>query len=211
MGEQLAGLLHDVSHTAFSHLIDYVLDIANEDYHEQRYEAVLTHPEIQTALVRHHLHYQEFLDLDHYTLLEQPLPDLAADRIDYTLRDLRQLGVLSAEDIAWFLAGLRVHEGRIVVSSTAHARWFSQHYAYLTEHYFAGSQSQSANRSLCGLLRSYYETGQLQLDDFHQDDAHLLARLHTLSGQPVAAQYAAWMQNPAHRPEDAARGPRDSA
>jgi HD superfamily phosphohydrolase len=32
--EQLAGLLHDVLHTAFSHLIDYVLEVAEEDYHE---------------------------------------------------------------------------------------------------------------------------------------------------------------------------------
>ncbi|OUJ74820.1 hypothetical protein BXP70_08685 [Hymenobacter crusticola] len=183
-----------MSHTAFSHLIDYVLELAGEDYHEQRYEAVLAHPEIQAALARYHFRYQDFLDLDQYSLLEQPLPDLAADRIDYTLRDLRQLGMLSAGDVAWFLDGLRVHEGRIVVSSAEHACWFSQQYAYLTEHYFAGAQSQSANRFLRGLIRSYYEAGQLTLDDFHQNDAHLLARLHALSGQPVTDQYAAWMQ-----------------
>ena len=192
--EQLAGLLHDVSHTAFSHLIDYVLEVAEEDYHEQRYEQVLAHPEIQAALTQHHFHYQDFLDLDQFTLLEQPLPNLAADRLDYTLRDLRQLGVLTAGDIAWFLQGLRVHEGRIVVSSAEHARWFSQQYAYLTEHYFAGAQSQSANRFLRGLIRPYYEAGQLTLADFEQDDAYLLDRLRMLAGQPVADQYAAWVQ-----------------
>jgi HD superfamily phosphohydrolase len=192
--EQLAGLLHDVSHTAFSHLVDYVLEVAGEDYHEQRYEEVLLHPEIQAALARHFFRYQDFLDLDQYTLLEQPLPNLAADRIDYTLRDLRQIGRLSAPAIAWFLQGLRVHEGRIVVSSTEHARWFSQQYGYLTEHYFAGAQSQAANRFLLGLIRPYYAAGQLTLDDFNQDDAHLLDRLHTLTGQPVTDQYAAWVQ-----------------
>jgi HD superfamily phosphohydrolase len=44
--EQLAGLLHNVSHTDFLHLIDYVLDMTGEDYHEQRYEEVQAHPDI---------------------------------------------------------------------------------------------------------------------------------------------------------------------
>jgi HD superfamily phosphohydrolase len=192
--EQLAGLLHDVAHTAFSHLIDYVLEVAGEDYHEQHYEKVLRHPEIQAVLARHRLRYQDLLDLDQFTLLEQPLPNLAADRIDYTLRDLRQLGVLAADDIAWFLRGLRVHEGRIVVGSAAHARWFSQQYAYLTEHYFAGAPSQAANSFLRALIRPYYAAGQLTLADFEQDDAYLLARLRALTGQPVADLYAAWVR-----------------
>lgn len=35
--EQIAGLLHDVSHTAFSHVADDVFNMENEDYHEQMF------------------------------------------------------------------------------------------------------------------------------------------------------------------------------
>lgn len=192
--EQLAGLLHDASHTAFSHLIDYILNYAEEDYHEQRYEQIVAHPALQAVLTQYGFHYHYFLDLHSFTLLEQSLHNLAADRIDYTLRDLHQLGVLSKHDIQWFLRGLRVHEGRIVVSSAAHARWFSQQYTYLTEQYFAGAQNQAANRFLRALIRPYYEAGQITLADFEQNDAYLLERLRELTGQPVAELYATWLR-----------------
>lgn len=39
--EQIAGWIHDISHTAFSHLIDYVFDSEGEDHHEHRFEEVL--------------------------------------------------------------------------------------------------------------------------------------------------------------------------
>ena len=32
--EQLAGLLHDVSHTAFSHAVDFVVSSVEQDHHE---------------------------------------------------------------------------------------------------------------------------------------------------------------------------------
>ena len=42
--EQIAGLLHDVSYTAFSHVIDFVLDCKDEDYHEKIYDQSLWNP-----------------------------------------------------------------------------------------------------------------------------------------------------------------------
>ncbi|UOQ69687.1 hypothetical protein [Hymenobacter volaticus] len=155
----------------------------------------MAHPALQAVLARHHFHYRDFLDLHSFTLLEQPLPNLAADRIDYTLRDLYKLGVLAKSDIEWFLEGLRVHEGRIVVGSAAHARWFKLQYTYLTEQYFAGAQNQAANRFLRALIEPYYEAGQLTLADFEQDDAYLLGRLREITGQPVTELYSTWMQS----------------
>jgi HD superfamily phosphohydrolase len=48
--EQIAALLHDVSYTAFSHVIDYVLQEKGEDYHEQIFEEVITNSTIPSIL-----------------------------------------------------------------------------------------------------------------------------------------------------------------
>mgnify|MGYP001124669790 CR=1 FL=1 len=44
--EQIAGLLHDISHTAFSHVIDFVFENKDEDYHEKIYHQIIADSEI---------------------------------------------------------------------------------------------------------------------------------------------------------------------
>ncbi len=85
--EQIAGLLHDVSHTAFSHVIDFVLENKEEDYHEKIYQKVIIDSEIPCILKKHGYDYKDILfNESKWTLLEQPAPELCADRVDYTLR-----------------------------------------------------------------------------------------------------------------------------
>ena len=48
--EQIAGLLHDVSHTAFSHVVDVVFENQAEDYHENIFQQVIVHSEIPDIL-----------------------------------------------------------------------------------------------------------------------------------------------------------------
>ena len=39
--EQIAGLLHDISHTAFSHVVDFALENKDENYHEKIFENII--------------------------------------------------------------------------------------------------------------------------------------------------------------------------
>lgn len=48
--EQIAGLLHDISHTTFSHVGDYIVDNKEENYHEQLFESVLKNSEIPAIM-----------------------------------------------------------------------------------------------------------------------------------------------------------------
>lgn len=71
--EQIAGLLHDVSHTAFSHVVDVVFENQAEDYHENIFQQVIVHSEIPDILQKHGYHTEELLSDDsRWTLLEQP-------------------------------------------------------------------------------------------------------------------------------------------
>src|SRR3972149_6643629 len=114
--EQIAALLHDVSHTAFSHVIDYVYDGHDrQSYHEEMKEPHMAASDLPDVLATHGYHWRDFLHEEDFALLEQPAPALCADRLDYFLRDSRDLGLASDADIRSALDHLMVQAGRIAV------------------------------------------------------------------------------------------------
>lgn len=124
LGEQIAALLHDVSHTAFSHVIDYVFDgHETQAYHEEHKLPYVSTTDIPAILQRHGYHWLDFMHEDRFPLLEQAIPLLCADRLDYFLRDACDLGLAPGNEIARTLAHLDSHQGRMVVNDLEVARW----------------------------------------------------------------------------------------
>ncbi|MEO1448852.1 MAG: HD domain-containing protein [Bacteroidota bacterium] len=191
MTEQVAGLLHDMAHTAFSHLIDYVLEIPDEDYHEKRHKIVLQDPELGKVLRSYGMEPSAFADLTRYPLLEYPKPGLSADRIDYTLRDQWYLKKITQEEIQWFLAGLQVFEGRIVLSDAERGKWFQRQYRSLVEDYFNGRENAGANTLMTRLVQEAMQAGALDEQDFWEDDDWVVGKLEAYLKTDVAA----WLQS----------------
>jgi hypothetical protein len=124
--EQIAGLLHDVSHTAFSHVVDFVFDNEKEDYHEKIFQRIIADSEIPAILGKYGYDAQSLLSGGaRWKLLERPAPELCADRIDYTLRDMYQHGNITIEEVHHFLNRLAVIDGKIVLQDLAAAEWFA--------------------------------------------------------------------------------------
>jgi len=124
LGEQIAALLHDVSHTAFSHVIDYVFDgHETQAYHEEHKLSYVSTTDIPAILQCHGYHWLDFMQEDHFPLLEQEIPHLCADRLDYFLRDARDLGLAPGNEIARTLAHIHNHQGRMLVDDLEVARW----------------------------------------------------------------------------------------
>ncbi|OIK14519.1 HD domain-containing protein [Bacillus sp. MUM 13] len=127
--EQIAGLLHDVSHTAFSHVIDFVFENKNEDYHEKIYHQIITDSEIPRILSKYGYDYKNILlDSSNWNLLEQPAPELCVDRIDYTLRDMYRYENITIEEIDVFLGNLIIIEGKIYLKDIKTAEWVVRTY-----------------------------------------------------------------------------------
>lgn len=177
MEEQIGGLIHDISHTAFSHLIDYVLELEEEDYHEKRFEEVLSNQELVNVLKKNGFDWRQFLDLEQYQILEYPLPNLCADRIDYTLRDLFQIGKISKNEIDWFLDGLQIFNNRIVLSSKEYGKWFQEKYTYLVKNYFGAKENIEANLIMTRIVKKCLAEGIIEERDFHFDDFHLIQKI----------------------------------
>src|SRR5690606_35986892 len=132
--EQIASLLHDVSHTAFSHVIDYVLRDQGENYHEQIFGEVVANSTIPAILAKHGFS-TALLEDPSYSLLEMPLPSLCADRIDYTIRDLYHVGLIDLAEIHDFIDELGVQDGKIGVKSEKAASWIASKYHQLNDDY----------------------------------------------------------------------------
>jgi len=133
--EQIAALLHDVSHTAFSHVIDYVFGgHESQNYHEEKKVEYIATTDIPTILEAHSYDWCELLCLeDHdmavrFPLLEQPAPAICADRLDYFLRDSYDLGLATHFEIELALDHLRVNNKHMVVDNQQVALWMGKTY-----------------------------------------------------------------------------------
>lgn len=178
--EQVAALLHDVSHTAFSHVADYIFDNANEDYHESIFKEVVIKSEIPAILKKHGFDLDILFKQDH-SILEQPLPGLCADRVDYTLRDLFHAKLISIDDVHHFLTQLVLQDGKMALRSVEAAEWIRIKFTELNNDYFKKPEHVYANIKLAAVLQNALDKGIIKKSDLLKDDFEILALLKSHS------------------------------
>lgn len=186
--EQIAGLLHDVSHTAFSHVIDFVLENMEENYHEKIFRSIITKSEIPNILTKYGYHYQQILfDDSKWSILERPIPELCADRVDYTLRDMYQYGQINTQEIQQFLANSIIIDGQMVVKNIKTAEWFVNTYYKEVIDFFMNPLNIYGYDTLTKALKIALDKKIITLDTLLETDANVMNYLRTSSDEELQA------------------------
>ncbi|MCW1241311.1 HD domain-containing protein [Bacillus pretiosus] len=186
--EQMAGLLHDVSHTAFSHVIDYVFDNRNESYHEEIFSSVVKNSDIPAILAKYGYNYEDILlDDSKWALLEKSAPELCADRVDYTLRDMYTYGYISLEEAQDFLDDLIAVDGKMVLQNIEMAEWFTETYYKEVIDFFMKPMNIYGNDMLAKTLKLALHKKAIHADDFLLEDDELISKLQLCNDPEVEA------------------------
>lgn len=178
--EQIRALLHDISHTAFSHVIDYVLKNQNEDYHEKIQEDFLNDEELLSILGKYNLNIKRIMSKN-YSFLDNELPELSFDRIDYTLRDLFRQKRISHKDVREIVNNLAVYQNKLCFNSLEIGKWFQKLYFQEVVEYFQDSLNMYINTMLCNLLTSALNEEIIQLQDFNFTDEYIIKKINSSS------------------------------
>jgi hypothetical protein len=179
--EQIAGLLHDVSHTVFSHSTDYALrdgeDAAKQDHQDNVLDAFVKNSDIPVILSKYGLDVDYILDDKNFPLKEKNLPDLCADRIDYFLRDGVTFGIIDKISAGDFLDKLFVEKEIWFFSDFETARKCVDLFFTLNNKYYASFSPARMYASVGGCLKYAMERGYLAKSDLFTTDDAVVAKI----------------------------------
>lgn len=174
--EQVAGLLHDVSHTAFSHLTNAILGTSlYTDLQDQRHETFILSSEVAAILKKHGYNPRHIADLERHTLLERDLPELCADRIDYTLREL--LHHNRPMDLKECVDNLTTHKDQIIFTEMEMAVKFAADYLYVMSEGWASVEKTVRQHFFIHAVQTALDEDIISIDDLFEDDAHVLGKI----------------------------------
>lgn len=184
--EQIAGLLHDVSHTAFSHVIDLALENESDDYHEKIKADLVEHSELPKLLQAYGFDYEQILfDDQKWTLLEQEAPKLCCDRIDYTLREIHRYFEVPLSEIKQFIEDIQIHDGQITLRSIDWAVWFIDQYHKVVIDFFYDPRNICSYEWMAQIIRIGLAEDMITMMDLLVTDTAFIEKIRRMDSEVI--------------------------
>jgi len=173
--EQITGLIHDVSHTAFSHTIDYIMgslkDQKVQNTQDNSHENFIKNSEINNILKKYNFNVDYILNDENFTLKENNIPNICADRIDYSLRQAYVCyNKISKEQKDFIINSLVNYNGSFIMRNSESAKLFANVFWDMDEENWSGMKSAIMFAVSAKMFKIAIEEKFLVLEDFYQND-----------------------------------------
>lgn len=186
--EQIAGLLHDISHTAFSHVADWAIgDPLKEDYQDSILSRYVVESDAAAIITRYGHDLESISNMEtegRFGLLERDAPDICADRIDYALRDSYNL---ERRNVERAFKGLINHNGELMFDSMGSARAFADCYVADIRENYAAPENLLRYHLLGRALKYAMDSKVISIGDMHTDEKLVMEKIRN-SGNATAKE-----------------------
>lgn len=181
--ELIAGLLHDASHTVFSHVGDYIWakninDYTQEGFQDKIHLGFLHSNRIEEILKPFGL---RLVDIDpnenDYKALEQPLPDMCADRIQYNIQTGVMIGILTKKEASAIVKNLEFEGGKWFFTNPALALRFANLSLYFTQNFWGAKWNTSMNIHFANALKRALNLKIVTTKDLFSNDKIVMNKL----------------------------------
>lgn len=184
--EQIAALLHDISHTAFSHVIDYVYDdVVNQETQDKAHLSIISKSAICGLLEKHGFDYVKIADLEEFKILDKDLPDLCCDRLDYFLRDSICYNEFSAQEAQGILSHIAHIAGNFVVDDPDVARFMSLHSICMSENHWGPPFGCFIFERTANSIKRALKLGIITEKDFYKNDFEVWNKMKSSQDEEI--------------------------
>jgi hypothetical protein len=180
--EQIAGLVHDISHSSFSHCIDYVFDhglnIQKYNHQDNIFDDFVRKIEIPEILKKQGFDLDYILDDKNFPLKEKDLPDLCADRIDYSLRDGIYYAKFDKSYADYFLDNLIVKDKQWVFKNFESAKKYAEFFKKMNDKFWSGMPTALMFTTVGDYLRYALEKKYITERDLYTTDKEVIDKIN---------------------------------
>jgi hypothetical protein len=197
--EQIAGLLHDVSHTVFSHVGDWIFNRQNQevDYQTLTHTGYLEQSGLGEILNKHGYSIEEILPKQElFPALEQPLPTLCADRLDYNIQGAFHRGFITRQEAIRLFHEIQLIDGEWISNEHEILKKLVRYSLFMTQDCWGSGTNYVLSMWLADAILRGIDIGILNMEDVRfGTDSEIWTCLLT-SDDPLIQKHMQMILNP---------------
>lgn len=133
--------------------------------------------EIPKILEKHKIDINYLLNEENFPLLEKPVPNLCADRLDYSLRTAIIFQEINEKTLNYLINNLITKDNQWVFRDQKSAKKYAELFLKMNRGYYAGLASAKMFRTVGDLIKYGLQKGYLNFDDLYTIDEKVLRKL----------------------------------